>query len=674
MRRAGGGAILPAMRFSLATVLLLGCAGDDGKDSRPGDTDTPGDDSGDTDDTGGADPYDCGTIPAAPNPPSDQWTSAGPVEAGTILTFATAAGRAFPLYAAGSRTGGWRADDATFTWDPLPVVRYHAYADLVVDENDPMRVLHSAGGMLQRSEDGGASWEAMPLGSVSMEGGAEVELVLGLAGRGSEAWAVLSTGEALYSPDFGYTWESRGDTGVEMMMEGWAFDWRLTGPGPDGETLFFTEGENLYRSPDGGRNWQPVRPDLVYPRAVARAPDGRVAVGYGSGYAVTDDDGETWTETEVGEPITVTAFSASGRLAVGNHARIWVDGVVHDLPADPLILAAVEETWLVGHDEGVEVSTDDGATWRHMADHMTDDGMSVIMSHPVCPNRVYLGSRCTGGIYISEDWGRTWPHVDDYFHYVMSLHFDPADPDHVWAVSDDRLDESWDGGQSWRVLEQSYHFHGFASHPENSDVLLLGSVGSGEWADSTMRVYKTTDGGLTWTDSSTGLPDSEASAHTIVFWPTDPDVVLLGTYKGNDASHQFGEGIGLFRSADGGASWAYVDTLPVTDVAWLEPAGDAVWAATNDGAWSTTDGGVTWTRADGVNGVILSVDFVGDLGLAYADNATVYRTDDGGASWAPYGVGLPPSGGTTLAQVAIALDQSMAWVTVFGSGVFQIGL
>lgn len=654
----------------LVLLLSIACSGRDGQDSRPGEPD----DTDPGDDTGGTLPYDCGGIPEVPAPRADQWTMAGPVEAGTILTLATAADHRYPVYAAGSRTGGWRADDDAFAWAELPVIRYHAYADLVVDEHNPLRVLHSAGGMLYRSENGGASWDPMPLGSVSMEGGAEVELVLGLAGRGSEAWAVLSTGEALYSPDFGYTWESRGDTGIEMMMEGWAFDWRLTGPGPEGETLFFTEGEDLYRSPDGGRSWQPVRPDLVYPRAVTRGPAGEVAVGYGSGYAVSTDDGDTWVETEVGQPVTVTAYTRSGRLVVGNHTRLWVDGQVRELPRDPLILAAVEETLLLGHDEGVEVSFDDGATWEHVPENMTDDGMSVVMTHPVCPNRVYLGSRCTGGVYISADWGQTWPHVDDYFHYVMSLHFDRFDPDHLWSVTDDLLTESWDGGETWTILEQAYHFHGFGVHPDDPETLLLGSVGSGEWADDTMRVYRTHDGGLTWTDSSAGLPGSEASAHTIAYWEEDPDVVLLGTYKGNDASHQFGEGIGMYRSTDGGASWNLVSALPVTDIAWLEPAGGTIWAATNDGVWSTADGGATWTRAAGADGVMLSVDFVGDLGLAYNNNATVYRTDDGGQTWAPYGFGLPPSGGTTLAQVAIALDQSRAWITVFGSGVFQIGL
>ena len=213
---------------------------------------------------------------------------------------------------------------------------------------------------------------------------------------------------------------------------------------------------------------------------------------------------------------------------------------------------------LVANHMGVAVSEDRGVTWADASEGLVDRGMSVVAADPTCPARVFAASRCGGGVFSSDDYGTTWSAVDEYFHYVMEVSFDPIVADRVWAVSDDRLMRSDDAGVTWDEVWKRYHFHGFAVHPEDPDLLLLGSVAQGVWADTSAHVYRSEDGGETWGDSSTGLPESEASAHVIRYWPGNSDVVILGTYKGGDVSHATGEGVGLWRSADGGETWSQV--------------------------------------------------------------------------------------------------------------------
>jgi photosystem II stability/assembly factor-like uncharacterized protein len=258
------------------------------------------------------------------------------------------------------------------------------------------------------------------------------------------------------------------------------------------------------------------------------------------------------------------------------------------------------------------------------------------------------------------------------------MSYDRQDLDRVWAVSDDDLVRSDDGGETWEIVHTQYHYHGFAVDPLDGDTLLVGSVASGNYADTTTRVYRSTDAGETWTDTSTGLPESESSAHTILHWPGHSDVVLLGTYKGGDESHTTGEGMGMFRSTDRGDSWAAVD-LDVADVAWLTVAPGGVAAATGDGLWHSTDEGVTWTRYEGPEGAIISAAFQGDLGLALGAWQNVWRTDDGGETWYAFEAGLrvtPEEGQPDSWLGAIALDAGgeVAYVTDFPNGVWRVGL
>lgn len=663
-------------------ILAFACHPD-----RPPD-DAEGDDTG-GEETAGPSGDPCGQPGAPPELGAAAW-SATPVPSASLVNTLVSSRPGGRLYAGSLTTGVWRSDDAGDTWITLQTRTTHTVGDVAVGSGDDARIWRSAGGELERSVDAGATWVPLPLGDVTANPPTWVTTVAVDGRDDEELWATTAEGMLWRSSDGGQSWEERtqvllftdphGDNPYHQSA------WTLLAPSAEGDPALLAHPYGVYRDVSGdGSSWAPVFEALVGGRSLSRDPShpSRVVVGATDGLLVSEDAGVSFLPTGVGEGLLRTAWAPDGSWMVAASAtRVWVsetagyNAVERALPAtlDGALWIGADGRLVAAHGDGLSVSFDRGETWADSDVGLEDGGLSVVVAHPACPNVVFSASRCGGGLYRSEDWGATWSHDPTYQHYVMGLHFDPGDPLRVWSVSDDALLRSDDGGLSWSEVYARYHFHGFAIDPEAPGHLLVGSVGSGEWADTQAQVYRSEDDGQTWVGSSTGLPATTASAHTLLHWPGAPEVVLLGFYKGGDVSHSTGEGIGLYRSEDRGRSWALA-ALPAHDVAWLAEGAGGVVAATEDGLWVSRDEGGSWEPLGGPAGPVLSVGFREGLGLAYLRDGTAWRTHDDGASWEEVTEGLRSTGSaeTELAQVAISTDGLVGYVTDYGRGIARIG-
>ncbi len=219
-----------------------------------------------------------------------------------------------------------------------------------------------------------------------------------------------------------------------------------------------------------------------------------------------------------------------------------------------------------------------------------------------------------------------------------------------------------------------------AFDPSNTDIIYVGSAGGGVW--------KSLDGGDSWSPLSDHLPPLAVGALAVL--PSDPDVVLMGTGEANGVPNAGGNGdvfgAGLFKSTDGGATWAPTSLSygpgqghGFGEIA-VEPTTGVILAGAVDGCWRSTDDGDTWTLVE-AGGNIYDVAWKpGDPHVAYiakgrdpwqnfgSDNGVKVSTD-AGQSFALAGTGQPAGSSIGNTEIAVTpLDPEVIYAVYVQTG------
>jgi len=172
-----------------------------------------------------------------------------------------------------------------------------------------------------------------------------------------------------------------------------------------------------------------------------------------------------------------------------------------------------------------------------------------------------------------------------------------------------------------------------APHPTVLGTLYAGAAGGGVW--------KSVDDGGSWIPLTDDLPDLAVGA--IALAPSEPERIYLGT--GEPVGMP---GIGLLTSTDGGAHWVLPSEVVANSFYRISVHPDRpleVVAATDAGGLRSTDGGATWTGfLEGL--VVTDLVRTADPAVLYAATGTtqVWKSEDGGASWALRSNGIPVAG------------------------------
>ena len=171
-----------------------------------------------------------------------------------------------------------------------------------------------------------------------------------------------------------------------------------------------------------------------------------------------------------------------------------------------------------------------------------------------------------------------------------------------------------------------------AFDPEDPDIIWVGSPSGGLW--------KTVTGGNNWTSSTDNLPSLGVSSILIDY--TDADVMYIGT---GDRDAGDAEGMGVFRSTDGGETWEPWKTgmgNRVVGRLLMHPSNHLIiLAATNAGIYKTTDGGANWLLVK--SGDFKDVVFKpGSTTIVYgAASGNFYRSTNTGSTFVQVTNGLP---------------------------------
>ena len=293
-------------------------------------------------------------------------------------------------------------------------------------------------------------------------------------------------------------------------------------------------------------------------------------------------------------------------------------------------------------------STDGGRSWRPLA--LNNLRVSSFAVDRVNPSTVYVGA--AQGIFKSTDGGDQWTRLDTGFPSVEveAVAVDPFATGTVYAgTALNNLLKSTDGGRTWTklVVDTSPRATVFtlALDPLHSQTMYAGSYSA---------LARTQNGGATWAYAGTD------KAGAIAVDPSNPSIVYAGrTGDGSDD----GRG-GIFKSTDGGATWASIwrrpippgpkDRDPSVTALVVDPrATSTVYVVTGSGAFKSTTGGDEWTAMN--NGLptplsgLLVIDPLNSSTLYLGTYGGVFKTSDGGATWTAPSNGLFKQSITALA-------------------------
>jgi photosystem II stability/assembly factor-like uncharacterized protein len=213
------------------------------------------------------------------------------------------------------------------------------------------------------------------------------------------------------------------------------------------------------------------------------------------------------------------------------------------------------------------------------------------------------------------------------------------------------------GGSNWISLGPTNgagRMTAIAPHPTIAGTLYVGAAGGGVW--------KTTDGGGTWTPLTDDL--SALSVGALAVAPSSPNIIYLGSGEGG-YNGDFIPGIGLVKSSDGGATWNLPDSVVASAFYRItfHPTNPLeLVAGTNQGGLRSTDGGETWTNviSRATHGDVVDiVRHSSDPSTLYAATwcindcsagvGKILKSTDGGVTWVEKSAGLPKTTGLPAA-------------------------
>ena len=327
---------------------------------------------------------------------------------------------------------------------------------------------------------------------------------------------------------------------------------------------------------------------------------------------------------------------------------------------------------------------------------------------PGQPNVFYMG-QVNGGVWKSDDYGRTWnPIFDDQpTQSIGAIAVAPSDPNIIYVASGEGLHrpdlsvgngiyKSVDAGKTWTHLglRDGQQIPALAIDPRDPNKLFAAVLGHPYGPSEERGIYRSTDGGQTWQrviskDENTGGSDVEID-------PSNPDVVYASMWEAREGpwedNNEFnGTNGGLFKSIDGGSTWRQLSKGLPKDLAQIYVAiapsdprrlyATLAVAAGKLGVYRSDDAGESWSQittdprpAGRIGGGDLPVPKVDPKNpdLLYVTSTVTMRSSDGGKTWfsfrgAPGGddyqnLWINPNNG----QIILLVSDQGAIVTVNG--------
>ena len=284
---------------------------------------------------------------------------------------------------------------------------------------------------------------------------------------------------------------------------------------------------------------------------------------------------------------------------------------------------------------GVFKSTDNGASWIPVFDITGTPSIGALAIDPTDPQIVYVGtgeantsgdSYAGTGIYKSTDGGSSWTHLGlESSYHIGRIVVNPLNPQVVYVAACGKLFgtnpergvyKSTDGGSSWEqklFVSDSTACIDVAINPVSPDTVYAAMWERerlAQWrkvGGLTSRIYRSTDGGDSWSQLTSGLPANSTTVGRIGISVSASSPNIVYAIYSNDP----GDFMGVYKSTNYGTSWSRV----------------------NDGALSGFLGGFGWYFGN------IRVDPT-EPNRVFVLGVDLYRSTNGGSSWSNVGYSI----------------------------------
>ncbi len=640
---------------------------------------------------------------------SSLWSFVGPINIpGRMTALVRHPSDPNTLYVGAADGGVWKTTDAGATWTSLSDgLHTLSIGSIAMNPKNPSEVWAGTGegnfavdnypgGYLYHTTDGGATWTTVTHTMGDLRG---------LAVKPDTPSTLFAAGGygIFRSTDSGTTWAPASGipagVGTEVLVDPstpnnvYAALGNIRGSANNG----------LYKSTDGGASFSKLTgfPSTNLGRISVALAASQTSTLYAAiqdsstfllqGVYKSTDGGVTWTQLN-GSPNFCTS-------------QCWYDLEVAVDPANP------DKVYLGGIDN--YRSADGGKTWQQISIWYLDQSSPRYVhadQHALVatgPSEVWAG--CDGGVSYSSSSGDTWSFrgkgMNTTQYYNIAMH--PTKANWTLGGTQDNGTHLFSGGSSFA---QVYGGDGgyCAISPSDPNVMYEEYV--------YLDINKSTNGGSTWIPSSTGIDSSDPVLFIAPFVmdPTNPNVLYAGTNR-------------IYRTTNAASNWAPMVTNtwagPVSAIAVGPSTGNVVFAGTNRAEvyrctnpsdaspsfdyaasglpsrsvtsfaiapdeqtvyvtfsgtgtshiFKSTDQGHTWNALtaglpdEPFNTIVIHP---ADPKVLYAgSDFGVYASFDGGATWAPYGSGLPH---VAVDSLAISGSQGLLQAGTHGRGVWQV--
>ena len=300
---------------------------------------------------------------------------------------------------------------------------------------------------------------------------------------------------------------------------------------------------------------------------------------------------------------------------------------------------------------------------------------SAVTGVPGKPNLFYFGS-AGGGIWKTVDGGDTYENISDGFFggSIGSVSVSKSDPNVIYVGGGEvtlrgnvssgyGVWKSVNAGRTWSFsgLPKSRHIPRIVIDPKNHDIVYAAVLGNIYKPTEDRGVYKSVDGGQSW--SRVLFSNKHSGAVELVIDPSNPRILYASTWRVNRTPYSFnsgGKGSALWKSVDQGKTWKKISTnkgfavgvLGIIGVTVSPVNPQKIWAIveneTSGGVYRSDDGGLSWSYINSSRSLRQRAWYYSkiyadtqDEDIVYVMNVSYHKSKDGGKTFeshdAPHG-------------------------------------